>query len=205
MLLFASAAEAAPLDHAITPAAKLPAVGEVPKACASAGHLADNPRPQFALAARITLAECMANDALKAQTDLIDSQDSIAALEDGMAPSLALLDQAIATRDAKLVILGEHAKGAIYAAMTVRMQQAVPPLPASPSDEQVQLRNQRVAVLATWMQPWKDKQHAAFTRVGAVVQEHPRLANDAVVANAIADARKHLQNEPTVVAAAPNS
>lgn len=202
VMLFSASASAAPL---ISPAAKLPVIHEVPKACADSGRLANSPRVQLALSARVTLAECMANETLRAQKDLIDSQDSIAALEAGMAKSFELLDQAIATDDPKLVVVAQHAKGAIYAAMTQRMLAAVPPLPPSPTTEQVQLRSSRAAVLATWMQPWRDKQHEAFAAVIATVQQHEKLATDPVLANAIADAKRKLQSEPAVVADAPNS
>jgi hypothetical protein len=203
-MLLASAAEAAPL---VTSATRLPAIDVeiIPKACAGVARQANNPRVQFALSARVTLAECLANDALRATQDLIDSQDSIAALDDGMARSFALLDQAIATDNARLVVVAQHAKGAIYAAMTTRMLKAVPPLPASPSDDMVQLRNQRTAVLATWMQPWRDKQHEAFAAVVTVVQQHPALQSDATLTAPIADSKQQLSREPAVVAAAPNS
>ena len=206
LMLLATTAEAAPALVVPPSAATIaPApidLAVVPKPCASLAKQANIPRFAVAMEARISLAGCLANERLRERTDLIDAQDSIALVEDGVVASLALLDSAIATTDPKLVILAQHAKGELYAAMTARMLQTIPALPTTATGESAQLRDQRVQLLTTWLAPWREKAHAAFSAVLATERAQPSIAKDAQCQRAIADSRQQLEHLPATVAAA---
>ena len=205
LMLLATTAEAAPVVVPPSPSAVTPApidLAVVPKPCAELAKQANVPRVAVAMSARISLARCIATERLRDKTDLIDAQDSIALVEDSVVASLALLDNAIATNDPKLVILAQHAKGELYAAMTARMLQTIPPLPVGATGEAAQLRDQRVQLLTTWLAPWRDKAHDAFTAVLATERAQPSVAKDAQCQRAIADSRQQLEHLPATVASA---
>lgn len=203
-MLMAAAAEAAPLAHPISQAMTQPPIdlATVPKPCAMFVKQASVPEPVVAMTARISLAQCMATERLRAQTDLIDAQDSIALVEESVTASFALLDAAIATEEPRVVIQAQHAKGELYASMIGRMLATIPAPPAGTSDEAMQLRDQRAAVLATWLQPWREKAHDALAAVVELGKQHPELARDPVVQQAIRDSVQRLDREPAKVATA---
>jgi hypothetical protein len=164
---------------------------------------ANLPHVAVALGARISLAQCLAGARIAAQTGLLDTQDSIDQLEASVAPSLALLEQAIGFTDPAVSLEGLHARGVLYAALTARMLAAVPALPASPSTEAVELHDQRAAVLATWLEPWRDKAHASFAAAVALgLQFQGPIASDPAASAALADSREQLAREPSKI---PNS
>jgi hypothetical protein len=203
VMLLAATAEAAPTtSHRIMPVPAPVDLATVPRICTPLAREANVPRIRVALSARISLAQCLAGQQIAAQTDLIDAQDSIAQLEASIAPSFALLDAAIASDDPALVVEAQHARGTLYLAMTTRMTATLPHLPANPSDETMELRDQRAAVLATWLQPWRDQAHDAFTAAVATGRKYQGpIAQDPTAAAALADSQRQLRGATTV----PNS
>jgi len=199
VLMLATAAAAAPLLPTAAPPLGIDAA-TVPAPCTPFLQQAVVPAPVAAMTARISLAQCIAGERLRAHRDLIDAQDSIELVDESVAASVALLDAVIATDVPRLVIEAQHAKGELYAQMIARMLATLPAPAAGAGDDAMQLREQRVAVLATWLQPWRDAAHDAFAGVVTLGKQHPELARDPVVQQAIRDSSQRLEREPAKVA-----
>ncbi len=197
VMLLAATAEAAPIvTHPLVPALAPIDPATLPRACVALAKPANVRHVAVALAARISLAQCLAGAQIAAQTGLIDTQDSIDQLEASVAPSLALLDEAIGCDDPAVSLEGLHARGVLYVALTTRMLAALPALLPSASTDAVELHDQRAAVLATWLEPWRDKAHAAFASAVAVgLQFQGPIAQDRTASAALADSKVRLDRE----------
>jgi hypothetical protein len=164
---------------------------KTPKECHPIAKQAAAPALAVALAARISLASCLADVAL-APLHLLDCEVSKLDVEAAAAPSFALLDETIAaTPDLATQIIAEHAKAELYGNMLARMEATIPP--SDGTDASNALRNIRKGLLEAVLAPWREAKSISHDRVLALVKKDPKLEKNPVVASAARTARQHAQ------------
>lgn len=179
--------DGAPSGPALTPIA----LDELPRACRTLGEQARTRDRAAALDARIALASCVADHRLEALPPPCDCGESMVAMDEAIAPAVALLDEAIAQGDAEAALIAAHVKGELYAGMRVRMRAAVPP-PADTTEEAIALRDSRIAVLDNLLEPWRAQATTAFDLVVDLARRNPELVRNPVVRSALASSRVRL-------------
>ena len=126
------------------------------------------------LEARLSLASCLLSEHLRG-LELNADDASIKALDDAVAPTLAIYDQAIKTAEPAYQIIAAQAKGDVYDAMVVRM------------------RNTGRKDLEPQLAPWSQAALAAYTVAIKIAKQHPELVpSNPVVTSAIREAEAHL-------------
>jgi len=198
----------APAAPAAPAAAKSPAVNltpinltETPERCHPIAKRAATTNLIQALSARISLAGCIA-DAKFSELTLIDGQDSVTALDEAVAPSLAMLDEVVAAAASEPVtqVMATHAKAALYHSMMNRMVQTVTATDASP--EAQTLKETRRQIVQGLLGPWRDKTRAVYSAVDDIAKANPTIIRNAVALAAIRDSREQLARH---VAIAPEA
>jgi hypothetical protein len=164
---------------------------EVPPRCGVLARNSNSIRLQQALTARMALAGCVA-DAKLSDLKLIDGQESVIEVETTAAPSVALLDDVILAGDPATKVLGHYAKAQLYAGMSTRMLNAVPPATdASPAA--IALRDSRRALVESMLAPWREKTRAAYQAVVDLAKVNQvAVAKNQVVQSAVRDSRARL-------------
>ncbi|HEU4733463.1 MAG TPA: hypothetical protein VFT22_36470 [Kofleriaceae bacterium] len=177
VILSLSLAGVAGADPAAAPG--LPAMpSDLPARCAELSHVPESaqiPGPQ--LAARISVANCMAEEAMNALA-LSPDAGSIHKLDAAVAPSLALLEAVIARGDPYWSVIAEDAMRDLYVGMVVRERRSIP--------------GGNVAALAAFeplLAPWRDAAAHASGRITELAEANPSLAKqDRVIGAVIAHA-----------------
>jgi hypothetical protein len=108
------------------------------------------------------------------------------ALEQEMAPSVALLDGVIAAADPDRQIIALHAKGDLFQGAVVRMLSAIPPLPPKPTGDLLAAHDELVNATNEYVRPWRERAAAAYAEVARIAAEEP-ISKNPVVAYAVND------------------
>jgi hypothetical protein len=187
---------ASPADRPSPPAAsRLTPIdpSTVPAPCQSLAQPALAASPA-ALSARISLASCLADRAVAPLT-LCDCGESILAVDTATEPALALLDEVIDADDPATQAIAEHAEGALYAGLTVRLLATLPALrPGAPAAE-IALREMRRQTLDAQLAPWREAASRAFQRAVELAGAHPELAGNPAVTAAVRDSQHRLASD----------
>jgi hypothetical protein len=167
--------------------------GAVPEPCRPLAQQAVQPGAA-ALSARIALASCMVERAV-APIALCDCGESIAAIDDAIAPALALLDDVVGAAGPATQMVAEHTEGQIYRQLAARLTATLPALAAGVSDDERALRDMRKQTLEAQLAPWHEAAMAAFQHVVELGKAHPDLARSPAVASAVRDSEQQLAAE----------
>lgn len=171
-------APAAP-DRALSPIAR----AGIPDACTPAARFANSYIQPLAIRSRMALADCLVGPALEPIKSLLDTQDSMLALETAVAPSMKLYDEVIALGNPSQQVLATFAKAKLYEDLLGRMANTVPP--AGAGESAAALYQSRKQLLDVILQPWREQALAAFEQVTRLAKAGKREKNPAV-RNAIA-------------------
>ena len=188
-----AASNAAPAAVSASPASNLPPINldEVPEQCKTIAKQAGAVSIQIALAARISLANCISDTKL-VSLKLLDCEDSVLAIDEAEKQSFELLDGVIAaTSDDVQKIIAEQAKAELYNQMTLRMRKTLPSSPSSESERA--LHEVRKSLLEGLLVKWKDAAAVSYERILATVKAKPALEKNPVVATAMRTAKDRLR------------
>jgi hypothetical protein len=168
---------------------------QVPQACQPLAKQALAPNTAAALAARVSLATCMADRAV-APLALCDCGESVLAVDAAVAPALALLDNVIEVGDPASQVIAEHAEGALYAGFSARLLATLPKVAPGAPDAEVALRDLRKQTLEAQLAPWREAAMTAFQHVVDIAKAHPEMAaHNSAVATALRDSQQRLAAE----------
>jgi len=187
ILLLLTTATVAVAQPALTPIDR----DKVPEQCLTIAKSADSPSLNQALSARIALANCQLDQALK-PIALCDCGESVREVDEAAAPSLAMLDEVYLAGDSVMKILARSAQGEMLTNLATRLLATVPP-PVNDSEAAVKLRELRLDMLQTLLEPWSTRARAAFSEVEQIARANPKLANNAAVVAAVRSARARQQ------------
>jgi hypothetical protein len=168
---------------------------EIPERCRPIAKQASASNLAVALGARISLANCIAPEAI-APLQLCDCADSIIALDEAVAPAITLLDEVAAAGDPHNSLLAEHARAELYSGMRIRMAKTIP-TPDS-TEESFALRDARQALLEAQLAPWTEAIAAASERIVEIAKANPRLEKHPVVKSAVEASKQRLAVAPRV-------
>ena len=200
---------AAPQPPAAQPAAKPASAGpqaalvqlvpidptKLPQACQPAAKSALAASRNTALAARVSLATCMADRAVE-PIALCDCGESVLAVDAAVAPALALLDNVIEVGDPASQVIAEHTEGALYAGFSARLRATLPKVAPGAADAEVTLRDLRKQTLEAQLAPWREAAMTAFQHVVDLAKAHPEMAaHNGAVASALRDSQQRLAAE----------
>jgi hypothetical protein len=174
-----------------TPAVNLEpiVVADLPEKCRAIGKQAQSPTLSVALGARIALAGCLAEHAIAA-LELMDTGESIVAVNEATTRSFALYDEVAAAGDKVSAILALAAKADLYATMRTRMLSTIPAPDATP--ESIALRDARKQFLELQLQPWVEAARTASERVVELAKTSPDLMKNPVVQTAVRASQQRL-------------
>ena len=186
------AAATSPTPPAAQPAVNLTPINltETPERCHPIAKRAAAVNLVQALSARISLASCIA-DARFSALVLIDGQDSIIAMDEAAAPSLAMLDEVAAAGDPVTQVMATHAKAQLLQTMINRMTQTVSSS-ADARPEAQALRETRRAIMQELLAPWRERTLAIHAEIDELARTHPTLVRNPVALAAIKDSRERL-------------
>ncbi|HEX4416468.1 MAG TPA: hypothetical protein VH165_01155 [Kofleriaceae bacterium] len=194
----ASAPSSAPASAAPPPVAQPPGpqlapidAAALPASCKSFARPAQLPSLATALSARISLASCLADQAI-APLALCDCGQSILDIDQAVAPAIALLDNAIAAGDPVIQAIAQHTKGELYVGFATRMVATLPRPSPNATQEELNLRDLREQTLAAQLAPWRDTAKAAFAEVVELAKAHPEIARNPAAATAIRDSQQRV-------------
>jgi hypothetical protein len=202
-LALAAPAPTAPAARPAPAAATSPAMNltpidltETPERCHPIARRAAAVNLVQALSARISLAGCI-SDATFSELTLIDGTDSVTALDEAVAPSLAMLDEVVvAAADPVTQVMATHAKVALYQNMTNRMVQTVTATDAS-ADGQA-LQEMRRQIVQGLIGPWREKRMELYAAIDEIAKANPTILRNPVALAAIRDSREQLATRPVV-------
>lgn len=194
----------APRPAAPPPVPALPGFDtqSVPAACKSFVAPAQAANRQVAVPARLSLASCMATQAV-APITLCDCGQSIVDVDQAVAPAVAILDGVISAGGVVSQALAAHAKGELYAGFVMRLTAAVPKLSPSATPQEMALHDLRAQALDPQLAPWRDTARAAFTQVLELAKSHPEIGKHAGAATAIRDSQQRMAADVALREAAP--
>lgn len=173
------------------PRAAIIDVATAPPACRDAGTRVSSRDHNTALASKVSFAICTASSAI-AGLSLVDAEASVNDLDHATANAFALLDEVAAAGDPRWQIVALHAEGDLLAQMTHRMLGTVPPAGAGAPQSAVALHDSRLQLLQGHLTPWNERARNAFAQVDQLARANPQLANNQLVANAVADSRRRM-------------
>lgn len=176
----------------------------VPATCQSFVAPAQAGNPELAVPARLSLASCMADQAV-APLALCDCGQSIEDIDQAIEPAVKVLDGVIEVGSPTSQALAQHAKGDLYAGFVMRMTATVPKLGPSATPEEMALHDMRAQALAPQLEPWRDTARTAFTQVIDLAKAHPEIARNARVAIALRDSQQRAADIATREPAAPGT
>ena len=162
----------------------------VDAACRTLAETPSNARisgPMFDAA--ISTANCMAMTRAS-RLELAPTAASIKALDEAVAPAMAILDTVIATGDAAHQLIAQHSKLDILQSNTARMFSAVPQLSPQMGSGEVADQAEVLAATEALTEPWRRRALQCRRLIARLVYQHPALATrDAVFAHMVADSR----------------
>lgn len=161
----------------------------MPERCKPIAKRATGPSLPQALSGRISLASCLADTKL-ANLQLIDGGESIVAVDAGVAPAFALLDNVIEVGDPGVQVIAHHAKAELYDAMAMRMLATIPVVAGTP--EAIALNISRRQLLEAMLTPWRDQTRDAYVAIDTIAKAHPELSKNPVVIGVVRDSRQRL-------------
>jgi hypothetical protein len=176
----------------------------VPPKCQSFVAQAQASNAVVAVPARISLASCMADQAV-APIALCDCGQSIEDIDQAIEPAVKVLDGVIEVGSPTSQALAQHAKGEMYTGFVMRMTATVPKLGPNATPEEMSLHDMRAQALAPQLEPWRDTARAAFTQVIELAKAHPEIARNASVAIALRDSQQRAADIVTREPAAPGT
>jgi hypothetical protein len=162
---------------------------EIPERCRTIAKQASHPALTQALAARISLASCLA-DAGTTGLMLVDAEESVIALDDGVKRSIELLDEVMAAGDRTQELIAAHTKGELYTTLRVRMLSTLPASDGTAASQA--LRDARRAILEAQLEPWREKARIAFERVVTLAKAQPKLLDNPVIKTAVRASEQRL-------------
>lgn len=166
----------------------------IAEACKPLAKQAMSPTPAAAVPARISLASCMVDHAI-APLALCDCADSVVAVDQAIAPAIAILDDVIEAGDPASQVIAEHAEGTLYTGLVTRLLATLPKLTGDAGETEVALRDLRKQTLDVQLAPWREAAMTAFQHVVDAAKAHPEVARNAQVATAIRDSQQRLAAE----------
>lgn len=196
----ASAPEAAPPEPANEPPVRVVSakvkglagldVDALPEKCKPLAKRAKSTKVLVSMPIRVSLANCLA-EARMTGIVLVDSQDSVLALEAATEDSFGLLSEAYTQGDLPTRIMARHAEGELYNGMLVRMMGTIPP--AGTGEAALALHETRKQLLDTFLAPWRQKAHLAFNYVVEMGRANPKLvASNPVVKTAVRTSQQRM-------------
>lgn len=186
--------------HAQAPIETAPALDEIdadtlPDACRAFVPEANAKAPVRAFGARVTLASCLADEAMRG-LDLIDGEESVIAIDEALGPSCVLLEQVIDRGAPEQQLQAQRTLAGLYAGAASRLLQTVPR--AADTTETAQaLHNIRVANIETMIAPWREAEADAHAAIVKLAADNPRLARDRAYATTIATSRARASRPAT--------
>lgn len=149
-----------------------PIPANIPGRCAVLAQVPASARiPEPAIDARISIANCTAEEALSRLTIRPDNA-SVQEMNRAVAPSLAMLDDVIAHAPPDRQLIAQDAKRDLFQGLIVRTRSSL-------HHADITAQN-RLDPLVT---PWQDEAHQAQMAMRELVRTHPQLAQgDQVVA-----------------------
>jgi len=147
------------------------AMAELPERCRDLARVPASVIPDPDMAAHVSVANCMAEEAM-ARLVLQPDAPSIAALDGSAQPSVEILDDVITHGSPRWQLIADTAKADLYRGMTVRMRIAMSGRDAPDSVE---------ASLATWL-----ASASRASRAAADVARTESLRDDPVVRSLLA-------------------
>lgn len=172
----------------------------VPETCHALAKQAGAARLPIALQARMSLASCIA-EAKLATLQLVDAHESVLAVDDATAHSVALYDEVIAHGDPVTKIVAHQAKADLYTNMAVRMLATVPPPTAG--DASAALHATRKQILEGQLAPWRDRAFDAAEHILLLAKANPKLDKNPVVQAAVRTSRERLRARTQMALATP--
>jgi hypothetical protein len=124
------------------------------------------------LSARVSVANCMATEMLRA-IPLADDHASLQALNAAALPSLQMYDDVIARGDAAMQIIAQHAKADLLLGLQTRMRNTIPSLGADGTV--LASAPQRREALEPLLEPWRSTARAAFDEIALLSDANPQL------------------------------
>ena len=109
--------------------------------------------PQPAIAAKIAMAMCQAEQSLNALKVTPDDA-GIAAMTDATKPSFDMLDDAISKSDPFWSPIAMKTRAGLHVAMAVRMRNSIPPITAKTVGQPLTDHDQAHAALEPKIKPW---------------------------------------------------
>jgi len=195
-----SASNVPPPEPKLAPRPRID-VAKLPERCRAIGKRASASIAAQAVPANIALAGCVADDAL-AKLVLIDSGESIAAIDEAVIPALERLDDVAATADPAHRVMALAAKIQLYTSMITRMQSSVPP-PASQTNEALGLRASRMQIVEQLVTPWREQALEQHRAIVELAKAHPDLMRHPVAAVTIRDSRDRIAKQIAMAPATP--
>jgi hypothetical protein len=139
--------------------------------------------------AAISTANCM----VMARTrglELTPTADSVAALDDAVAPAIEILDRVIKTGDAEHKIIALYSKAGIFEGNAARMLSALPRLSPQMGSKEVVDHYREVRVTDELTQPWRHRGLECRRQIGRLASRDPQVVvRDPVIAYMVAASR----------------
>ncbi len=141
------------------------------------------------LDAAISTANCVAMIRTRALV-LTPTADSVRALDEAVAPAIAILDRVVAAGDPEHALIAEFAKVDILQGNTARMLAALPRLSPQMSRSEVAEHMRLVAATDVLTERWRKQAFECRRKIARLAFRYPDLAeHDAVLAYMIASTR----------------
>jgi hypothetical protein len=165
-------------------------VEDLPEKCRDLGKLADSPSQNQALSARISLANCVAEQKL-ADVVLCDCEQSVRDIEAASELSFKLLDEVYQVGDPATKILALQAQGDMLASFATRVLATVPPA-VDASESAIALRDMRLSLITPLVTPWQQRARSAYQELERIARANPQLAKNQAVVAAVRTSRTKL-------------
>lgn len=169
-------------------------LGQVPLVCREVSPIPRSSRiVSTAFNASISTANCMAELGMNGL--LVGNNDeSIAALDAAVRPSIAMYDAIIVNGDPAYRIIAEQAKGDLYQALVVRMRNTIPRSPTGSSGDAFEAAVDNWqwshAALERKLEPWLMQADFCFDHIARLGDENPAIvARNPVLAHDVRTAR----------------
>jgi hypothetical protein len=173
----------------------------IPDACHALARQAGTARLPAALAARSSLARCLATAKL-AKLVLVDCEESVLAVDEATRQSFELFDEVIANApDAVTKIVVEQAKADLYTNLAVRMLATIP-APGT-TEASIAMHRARKAILDAWLVRWRDGAARSYEHILELAKREPVLEKNPVVAAAVRTAKDRLRLHVASAASQP--
>jgi hypothetical protein len=152
---------------------------------------------RVALSAKVSLAVCEARERMRAIA-LTDYEQSTREMIEAVTPSLELLQDVRANPDVAWQVIALHASASLRMGMAVRVLGGVPALSRNETPELVAVDDLRSEILRERIRHWFDRAHADYLEIDRLVSAHPDLADNPLVATALADTARHLASSVAI-------